>query len=251
MAKELPYFKFITSEWLDGEITIEDLETQGLFINICALYWSKEGRLSFSKIKKRFRFASEESFNSLIEEGFIDVEEERVSKSLTNSQNGKLGGRPRKAKQNPNKPTALISLSESKPNQSQLEEKRGEEKREEKKRVNKEKTACAEKEALFFNFWETYDKSRNKEKVKTKFFKLKNQEIEKIFETLPAYVKSTPDKKFRKDPLTYLNQKTFEDEIIANTGQTGNQSKGVQARLRENIENSKLRGTEPVDWSLL
>ena len=116
---------------------------------------------------------------------------------------------------------------------------------------NKQKTACAEKEALFFNFWETYDKSRNKEKVKTKFFKLKNQEIEKIFETLPAYVKSTPDKKFRKDPLTYLNQKTFEDEIITNTGQTGNQSKGVQARLRENIENSKLRGTEPVDWSLL
>ena len=119
------------------------------------------------------------------------------------------------------------------------------------KKENKQKTACAEKEALFFNFWETYDKSRNKEKVKTKFFKLKNQEIEKIFETLPDYVKSTPDKKFRKDPLTYLNQKTFEDEIITNTGQTGNQSKGVQARLRENIENSKLRGTEPVDWSLL
>ena len=119
------------------------------------------------------------------------------------------------------------------------------------KKENKQKTACAEKEALFFNFWETYDKSRNKEKVKTKFFKLKNQEIEKIFETLPAYVKSTPDKKFRKDPLTYLNQKTFEDEIITNTGQTGNQSKGVQARLRENIENSKLRGSEPVDWSLL
>ena len=116
---------------------------------------------------------------------------------------------------------------------------------------NKQKTACAEKEALFFNFWETYDKSRNKEKVKTKFFKLKNQEIEKIFETLPDYVKSTPEKKFRKDPLTYLNQKTFEDEIIANTGETGNKNKGVQARLRENIENSKLRGSEPVDWSLL
>jgi len=264
MAKELPYFKFITSEWLDGEITIEDLETQGLFINICALYWSKEGRLSFSKIKKRFRFATEESFNSLVEEGFIDVEEdfisisflneqleERVSKSLTNSQNGKLGGRPRKANKKPIKPTALISLSELKANQSQLEEKRREEKREEKKRVNKEKTACAEKEALFFNFWETYDKSRNKEKVKNKFFKLKNEEIEKIFETLPAYVKSTPDKKYRKDPLTYLNQKTFEDEIITNPSQTGNQSKGVQARLRENIENSNLRGTEPVDWSLL
>ena len=32
MGKELPYFKFITSEWLDGEITVETLEAQGLFI---------------------------------------------------------------------------------------------------------------------------------------------------------------------------------------------------------------------------
>ncbi len=43
MAKELPYFKFITSEWLDGEYTLPDLEVQGLFINICALYCVTDG----------------------------------------------------------------------------------------------------------------------------------------------------------------------------------------------------------------
>jgi hypothetical protein len=32
-------------------------------------------------------------------------------------------------------------------------------------------------------------------------------------ETLPHDIKYTPDVKFRKDPITYLNQRTWEDEI--------------------------------------
>ena len=36
----------------------------------------------------------------------------------------------------------------------------------------------------------------------------------KIFETLPEYVNSTPDKKFRKNPETYLNNCSWNDEII-------------------------------------
>jgi len=31
---------------------------------------------------------------------------------------------------------------------------------------------------------------------------------------LPKYKLSRPDKTFRKDPLTYLNNKSWEDEII-------------------------------------
>ena len=41
------------------------------------------------------------------------------------------------------------------------------------------------------------------------------EQKEKIFETLPAYIRSTPDVQFRKDPLTYLNGKCWEDEIVA------------------------------------
>ena len=33
MAKDLPYFKFFCSEWNDGDITLEDFNLQGLFIN--------------------------------------------------------------------------------------------------------------------------------------------------------------------------------------------------------------------------
>ena len=55
MAKDLPYFKFFCSEWNDGDITLEDYEIQGLFINICSYYWSSGCEVSLQKVKKRFR----------------------------------------------------------------------------------------------------------------------------------------------------------------------------------------------------
>ena len=55
MSKELPYFKFYTSEWLNGDITLEDLELQGLFINVCAYYWHKDCELSYTQLSKKFK----------------------------------------------------------------------------------------------------------------------------------------------------------------------------------------------------
>ena len=102
----------------------------------------------------------------------------------------------------------------------------------------------SELEALFFNFWETYDKKKNKEKAKKAFFRLKKEEIKTIFETLPAYIRSTPDKKFRKDPITYLNQKSFNDEIISPTTTTARPSSyqtAVNASARVSAELDELR----------
>lgn len=45
MAKDLPYFKFYVSEWNDGKIVDCSMEAQGLFINLCSLYWSRLGAL--------------------------------------------------------------------------------------------------------------------------------------------------------------------------------------------------------------
>jgi hypothetical protein len=70
MSRELPYFKFFTSEWLNGDITLEDYELQGLFINVCGYYWHKECDVSLDQLNKKFR-------NSRIEEligQFIDVD---------------------------------------------------------------------------------------------------------------------------------------------------------------------------------
>lgn len=62
-------------------------------------------------------------------------------------------------------------------------------------------------------FWNTYDKKVGRDKCYAKFLKLKLEDIEKIKETLPAYIDSTPEKKYRKNPLTYLNGTCWNDEI--------------------------------------
>ena len=84
-----------------------------------------------------------------------------------------------------------------------------EEEKEKNKKEEKEKKLLCE----FEKFWDLYDKKKNKKGCERKWKKLKSQDKEKIFKTLPEYIKSTPDKKFRKDPLTYLNQESWEDEI--------------------------------------
>jgi len=64
-------------------------------------------------------------------------------------------------------------------------------------------------------FWSVYDyKTGNKEKIKKKWESLKDVERESIIEYLPAYKLSTPDKQFRKQPATFLNNRSWEDEIV-------------------------------------
>jgi hypothetical protein len=46
MAKDSPWFKFISSEWRDGIISICSYPAKGLFTDLLALYWSREGDLS-------------------------------------------------------------------------------------------------------------------------------------------------------------------------------------------------------------
>lgn len=65
----------------------------------------------------------------------------------------------------------------------------------------------------FEEFWDLYSKKTSRAKCEVKFKKLSEKEIDKIFESLPKYVKSTPDKKYRKDPCTWLNGKCWNDEV--------------------------------------
>lgn len=69
-----------------------------------------------------------------------------------------------------------------------------------------------EREKLFAKFWDMYNRKVGTKDCKSKFLKLTDKEVEEIFTTLPHYLKATPDVKFRKHPITYLNQRTWEDE---------------------------------------
>jgi hypothetical protein len=71
-----------------------------------------------------------------------------------------------------------------------------------------------ELEIEFEKFWEMYEKKNDRKKAFQKWKKLKQEDKEKIFKTLPDYVKSTPDIKFRKNPVTYLNNESWNDDIV-------------------------------------
>lgn len=69
----------------------------------------------------------------------------------------------------------------------------------------------------FERFWNLYDKKvGDKKKLLTKWEKIRESDKVKIFETLPKYVNST-EKQFRKNPETYFNNHSWNDEIIKKT----------------------------------
>lgn len=67
MSKELPYFKFFSDQWLGKKITLESFETQGVFINVCAIYWANDCDIKITTLQKRYG----EAIQYLIDEGFI------------------------------------------------------------------------------------------------------------------------------------------------------------------------------------
>lgn len=167
MAKDLPYFKFITAEWLTGNIVHEPLEVQGLFINICALYWQRNGVLEKDDVVLRFKkknLIDKLSGRFFLESGrfikiaFLDEQlSDRQSLSETNKINGQKGGRPKKTE----------SKADTKPNETN-KEKRREEKEKNKKREEEIVFPWSSEEfKKWWEMWITYKKEQHRETYKS------------------------------------------------------------------------------------
>jgi len=71
-------------------------------------------------------------------------------------------------------------------------------------------------------FWNEYDKKvGDKQKLKKKWNKLTDEERQNAMNYLDLYKQSVPDKQFRKNPETFLNNKSWNDEIIRTTPNIG------------------------------
>lgn len=66
----------------------------------------------------------------------------------------------------------------------------------------------------FETFWDLYDKKDDRKKCIVKWEALTDAERTAIIEILPTYVASTPDTKYRKNPLTFFNSRSWEDESL-------------------------------------
>jgi len=121
-------------------------------------------------------------------------------------ENGKRGGRPKKPKkpnplnENPTEPKKADSVS-----------------------VNDNVNATVsdneiKEDSMFDEFWEAYDKKTGRTNAEKKWSNLSQGDRELILQHVPKYVKATPDKQYRKNPTTYLNQKTWLDEDLPSNG---------------------------------
>mgnify|MGYP003627900666 CR=1 FL=1 len=48
MSDSLPWFKFVADSWIAGDIQAHDMQTQGIFINICARVWKNGGPIEYN-----------------------------------------------------------------------------------------------------------------------------------------------------------------------------------------------------------
>ena len=116
-----------------------------------------------------------------------------------NRENGRKGGRPPK-----NKSKATQSVTSGLPVENEL-------------KPNQEPLTTNQKplDSLpFDDFWNAYDyKKGGLAKPKAKWLSLGIETQKLIMAHVPSYVRSTPNKSYRKHPMTYLNNEGWLDEI--------------------------------------
>lgn len=67
----------------------------------------------------------------------------------------------------------------------------------------------------FEDFWNLYEKKvGDKGKLKKKWDSLTDVQQKQAMQHIPKYKIAQPDKQFRKNPETYLNNKSFNDEVV-------------------------------------
>jgi hypothetical protein len=86
MAKELPYFKFEPSEWLEGEIQILSDSAIACFINLCSGYWLKLGCISYAFALHKYCRKDTSVIQELITNNIIQVVDDEIQIKFLDSQ---------------------------------------------------------------------------------------------------------------------------------------------------------------------
>lgn len=81
----------------------------------------------------------------------------------------------------------------------------------------------------FDDFWNAYDKMRDRKGCEFTWQRLSDTDKANIMQHVTKYIASTPNKKYRKDPITYLKNRSWEDEIITDTPQNYGNNRSYQS----------------------
>lgn len=94
-------------------------------------------------------------------------------------------------------------------------------------------------DAMFEKWWELYGKKRGKKKSYARWCRMSMKDKVSCLNAVEDYVKSTPDVKYRKDPLTYLNGECWNDEIILSQTHSSGMNTGIVLKDSKNKEYKK------------
>ena len=107
--------------------------------------------------------------------------------------------------------------------------------------TKKQSTLQSELWPTFDDFWNHYNKKVGKKtKIKSKWDQLNHNTKLKIMDHVEKYKKSQPEKQYRKNPETYINNESWNDEII-NSNKNGNKNRVIEksdADLRTDASNA-------------
>lgn len=102
---------------------------------------------------------------------------------------------------------------------------------------------------LFDEFWKLYDKKTSpKESCEKKWLRLKDEERLAAIEYIPEYKIAQPEKRFRKDPATFLNQKAWNNELIYTNGTATHLKKSGETNGRAKSGSSQDRIDNLRKW---
>jgi len=212
MAKELPFYKFHSNEWLTGDITFEPYDIQGVFIHVCATYWSQDCSIALARLKKRLSNVKEGQWQCLIDSGYIKVNSKGdISISFLDEQINELGEQHKKKVEAGRKGGLAKGKQRSSIAKATLKH----------IDIDIDKEVEEEiKETEFDVFWKEFDYNVGLRQTQNEWNTITEEmpsEIPKILIHVPKYVLSKPDKKYRKQPENYLKERIWNNEIVMPT----------------------------------
>ena len=214
MAKD-PAFLFYSSDFLTG-IACLSFEERGQYITLLCLQHQtghlseKTIRLSVGNVSVDVLAKFSKDDNGMYFNERLDLEIEKRSSFVdSRRENGSKGGRPKNEDKKP------LAKPSGKPTHNHSEDVND--------NVNEIiiKKESENKKIEFDIFWDAYDKKvGSREKLTKKWNALKLEEQQDALAYIPHYKIAQPDKQYRKNPETFLNNKSWHDEIVMG-GKTG------------------------------
>ncbi len=252
MNDPLIHIPLYLDEW-HARLSGYDYLQRGAFITLFIAYVKSSGELNFegnnSALFRACGAITDDEQKSLLEiykevKLFADP---RIMKQVevreTRRKNAQLGGI---AKGLANaKPNAKILAEQKVSKRSAKSELELESELELKEELKEKRKNNGDKSPYDFEqVWTLYQKKGNRKTSLAKWIKLSNDQKALALQKIPAYVKSTPDSKFRKNFETWLNQECWNDKILTNktvfdVGNNAEEQKSeleraVQRKLEEN-----------------